>query len=122
MIERFETEQFITLKVNAESVNILQVAVDHMLEHLDGLYIDGIYRVNDTERDNIDTLVRMALITQVKQELAHKKLKSKSCSVTEALGCLLENVEQDFSRDEDGTKHLWNCVDKGNALLMEREA
>ena len=32
MIERFETEQFITLKVNAESVNILQVAVDNMLE------------------------------------------------------------------------------------------
>tara|TARA_B110000495_G_scaffold194190_1_gene200282 strand:+ start:211 stop:564 length:354 start_codon:yes stop_codon:yes gene_type:complete len=117
MIERFETEQFITLKVNAESVNILQVAVDHMLEHLDVLY-----SVNDSVEDNLDTLVRMALITQVKQELAHKKLKSKSCSVTEALGCLLENVEQDFSRDEDGTKHLWNCVDKGNALLMEREA
>ena len=117
MIERFETEQFITLRVNAESVNILQVAVDHMLEHLDLLY-----SVDDSVEDNLDTLVRMVLITQVKQELAHKKLKSKSCSVTEALGCLLENVEQDFSRDEDGTKHLWNCVDKGNALLMEREA
>ena len=76
MIERFETEQFITLKVNAESVNILQVAVDHMLEHLDGLY-----SVNDSVEDNLDTLVRMALITQVKQELAHKKLKNKSCSV-----------------------------------------
>jgi hypothetical protein len=75
MIERFETEQFITLKVNAESVNILQVAVDHMLEHLDALYIDGIYRVNDTERDNIDTLVRMALITQVKEELAQWSVK-----------------------------------------------
>ena len=72
MIERFETEQFITLKVNAESVNILQVAVDHMLEHLDVLY-----SVNDSVEDNLDTLVRMALITQVKQELGHKKLKDK---------------------------------------------
>tara|TARA_R110002153_G_scaffold19181_1_gene66231 strand:+ start:1685 stop:1900 length:216 start_codon:yes stop_codon:yes gene_type:complete len=70
MIERFETEQFITLRVNAESVNILQVAVDHMLEHLDALF-------DDTVEDNSDILVRMALMTQVKQELAHKKLKDK---------------------------------------------
>tara|TARA_R110000737_G_scaffold173842_3_gene199322 strand:+ start:2907 stop:3137 length:231 start_codon:yes stop_codon:yes gene_type:complete len=75
MIERFETEQFITLRVNAESVNILQVAVDHMLEHLDPLFIDNLF--NDDVEDNSDILVRMALITQVKQELGHKKLKDK---------------------------------------------
>ena len=75
MIERFETEQFITLKVNAESVNILQIAVDHMLEHLDALFIDDLF--DDTVEDNSDILVRMALMTQVKQELEHKKLKDK---------------------------------------------
>jgi hypothetical protein len=75
MIERFKTEQLITLRVNAESVNILQIAVDHMLEHLDALFIDDLF--DDTVEDNSDILVRMALMTQVKQELAHKKLKDK---------------------------------------------
>jgi|TARA_R110000765_G_scaffold134581_2_gene233572 hypothetical protein len=75
MIERFKTEQLITLRVNAESVNILQIAVDHMLEHLDALFIDDLF--DDTVEDNSDILVRMALMTQVKQELEHKKLKDK---------------------------------------------
>jgi hypothetical protein len=37
---------------------------------------------------------------------------------SQVLGELLEHIEQDFSRKEDGTEHLWNCVDEGNELLM----
>ena len=68
MIERFQIEQFITLRVNAEALNIIQVAVDHMLEDLDDMYVNK-------REDSSDVLVRMALMTQVKQELAHKKLE-----------------------------------------------
>lgn len=68
MIERFRIDQFITLRVNAEALNIIRVAVDHMLEHLDETY-------DEAGEDSTDVLVRMALMTQVKQELIHKKLK-----------------------------------------------
>ena len=68
MIERFRTDQFITLKVNAEAINVLQVAVDHMLEHLDENY-------DEAGQDSTDVLVLMALMTQVKQELVHTKLR-----------------------------------------------
>jgi len=68
MIERFRIEQFVTLRVNAEALNIIQVAVDHMLEDLDEMY-------NDAGENSTDVLVRMALMTQVKQELAHKQLR-----------------------------------------------
>ena len=50
---------------------LIQVAVDHMLEDLDDMY--DMY-VNE-QKDSSDVLVRMALMTQVKQELAHKKLE-----------------------------------------------
>ena len=68
MIERFRIDQFITLRVNAEALNVIQVAVDHMLEDLDEQY-------SEAGEDSTDVLVRMALMTQIKQELVHKKLR-----------------------------------------------
>jgi len=63
MKERFLMEQNITLRVNAEALNCLQVAVDHLLEALD-----------DSYEHEEDSVVRMALLTHIKQELARKKI------------------------------------------------